>query len=117
MQHDGVRPDRYLLKDQAVAADLSPRVNDDPVGVRDQQAAADPAVDRDVGAGHRGPEAMPQDHRLARAIGAGRENVRLASTSSIMTGYGRSFDAPFAVAIDKSNAPDHATPRRKCAGR
>ena len=42
-------------------------MDDDAVRMRQQQAALDPAVQRDVGAGDDAPEAMPQDARASAA--------------------------------------------------
>ncbi len=54
-------PDRYLLKYQAVHADPGIRMDDDSVRVRNKQSASDPAVERDIRAGHDRPKTMAQD--------------------------------------------------------
>jgi hypothetical protein len=56
-------PDRYLLKYQAIHANLGFGMNNDPIGMRNEQAAADLAVQRNVGAGNDTPKAMAKDHK------------------------------------------------------
>ena len=56
---------RYLMKDQAVHANLGLWVYDNPVRVRDQQAAANPACQRDIGARNDRPEPVWQHEQLA----------------------------------------------------
>jgi hypothetical protein len=54
-----VTPNRDLLEKQAVRADDRIRGDDDAVGMRDQQPAADLAINGDVRAGDDGPKAVP----------------------------------------------------------
>jgi hypothetical protein len=55
---------RHLLEDQAVGADHHRRVDDDPIGVRQEEATSYARVDRDVGAGYSLPEPVAK-HRPA----------------------------------------------------
>src|SRR3982750_3755836 len=57
---------RNLLEDQAIDADLAIRMDDDAVGMGNEQPAPDPARERDVRAGRDRPETMPGDRPLAR---------------------------------------------------
>jgi hypothetical protein len=52
--------ERYLLEQQAVRADFSVRVDDDAIRMRQQQAAAQLAIQRNIGARHDTPISVPQ---------------------------------------------------------
>jgi hypothetical protein len=52
---DDTAGDGHLLEQQTVDADPGVRMHDSAVGMRQQQAASDPAVHRNVGAGHNRP--------------------------------------------------------------
>ena len=52
--------DGDLLEQQAIRADFSVRMDDDPVRMRQQQTAAQLAIERNVGAGHHAPTSVPQ---------------------------------------------------------
>ena len=54
-----------LLKDQAVRPDDHIAMNDHSIGVREQQATADLAANRDVSPGHCAPEAVAKYGQLA----------------------------------------------------
>ena len=56
---------RDLMEDQTVHANPGFRMNDDPVWVRDQQAASNLARQRDIGARNGRPEAVWQHEQLA----------------------------------------------------
>ena len=51
--------DCNLLEYQAIDSDLGVRMDHDAVGVRNQKAAANLAVEWNIGTGHRAPKAMP----------------------------------------------------------
>src|SRR5262249_20148687 len=63
------RSNRDLLKDQAVYADLGVGVNDDAIGVRDQEPTANLAEERNFGPSDNGPEAMAQHQPFAEQSG------------------------------------------------
>jgi hypothetical protein len=52
--------ERYLLEQQAVRTDFSVRMDDDAVRMRQQQAASQLAIERNIGAGHDTPISVPQ---------------------------------------------------------
>jgi hypothetical protein len=56
--------DRNLLKDQAIHADLSFRMNYDAIGMGNEETAANLACQRDIGAGYGTPEPMAQHQPL-----------------------------------------------------
>ena len=61
-RHTAVRhAQRHLLEDQAVRTNHHGRVDDDAVGVRQQQSTADARVDGDVGARHSLPKDVTQN--------------------------------------------------------
>jgi hypothetical protein len=51
-------PDRYLLKNQAIHANLGFGMNNDPVGMRNEQTTTDLAVQRNIGTGDYAPKTM-----------------------------------------------------------
>jgi len=51
---------RYLLEQQAIRADLGVRMDDDAIRMRQQQTAAQFAIQRNIGAGDHTPIAVPQ---------------------------------------------------------
>ena len=53
--------DGDLLKDEAVGSDFCFGVDDDAVGVGDEQSSSDAGVQRDIGSGNCAPEAVLQD--------------------------------------------------------
>ena len=53
--------DCNLLEYQAIDSDLGVRMNHDAIGVRNKKAAANLAVERNIGTGHRTPKAMLYD--------------------------------------------------------
>ena len=59
------RSNGHLLEDQAVHADPGIGMNDDSIGMRNEQSAANMATQGNVCACHDAPEAMPQDDPFA----------------------------------------------------
>jgi hypothetical protein len=58
--------ERHLLEQQAIRADFSLRMDDDAVRMRQQQATAQLAIQRNVGAGDYAPASVPQYRASAR---------------------------------------------------
>ena len=56
----GTRPQRHLMQQKAIRPDDGVRVNDNPIRMDDEQATANPRIQRDVRTGHNGPESMAQ---------------------------------------------------------
>ena len=52
--------DGHLLEQQAVWPDFRIRMDDHPIGMRQHQSAAQPAIERDIGAGHHAPESVAE---------------------------------------------------------
>jgi hypothetical protein len=50
----------YLLEQQAIRADFGVRMYDDAIRMRQQQAASQFAIERNVGAGYHAPTSVPQ---------------------------------------------------------
>ena len=59
------RSDGHLLKDQAVDANRCARRDDDPVGMRNQKAAANVTIQRNFSTGNNAPEGVSNDDWLA----------------------------------------------------
>lgn len=89
------RADGYLLEEQTIHADVRAWVNDDAVRVRDGEASADLAVDRNVRAGDDAPEPVSQNGDLAHQHGprAARLSMPLVGPDAGQQGL-RRFPGP-----------------------
>jgi hypothetical protein len=57
----------HLLEDQAIHANLGVGMDDNSVGVRNEQSSPDLAVKWDIRSGYNGPKAMAQDNHPSEA--------------------------------------------------
>jgi hypothetical protein len=64
-----------LLKYKAIDADPGARVDDDSIRVRDQEASADVAIERNVGSRHDAPKPVAEHDPFSRDIGQGARSA------------------------------------------